>query len=222
MTLFKFKDIDVANVVISKPEKIDGEYKSKILYGNNETLLIQTPELIVNDFVGGVEFNMVNNGDFFCLLDNLTEKIITYIYTNSKDFFNGKEFSENRIRTSLHKIVDVDTEGIVKLSAVTAGIEFKVINIFNEEIIDYQFPLKGKCILDVSEITYHNKYFIVSLNIKSIKLSPKKLKKGIPVDLDEAEELCEEVDTVEVIEEPEIIEKEIIEIPENVDDLEFF
>lgn len=220
MTLFKFKDIHVENVVISKPEKIDGEYKSKIFYGKEEQpLLIQTPELIINGSNvsngSGVEFNMINNGDFFCLLDNLTETIITCIYTNSKDFFNGKEFSENRIRTSLNKIVDVDTEGIVKLNATTAGIEFKVINIFNEEIIDYQFPLKGKCILEISEITYHKKDFIVNLNIKSIKLSPKKLKKGIPVDLDETEES-------EVTEQVDETEQVILEIPENVDDLEFF
>lgn len=221
MTLFRFKDVDVANVVISKPEKIDGEYKSKISYGDDDTLLIQTPELIINDGNGSnkVEFNMINNGDFFCLLDNLTETIITCIYTNSKDFFNGKEFSENRIRTSLNKIVDVDTEGVVKLNATTAGIDFKVINIFNEEIIDYKFPLKGKCILEISGITYHKKDFIVNLNIKSIKLSPKKLKKGIDVELDETE-----VSEGEKVEETEVeqIEQEIIEIPENVDDLEFF
>ena len=219
MTLFKFKDIDVANVVISKPEKIDGEYKSKILYGEEDTLLIQTPELTITDHIfGRTEFNMIKNGDFFCLLDGLTEKIISSIYTNSKDFFNGKEFSENRIRTSLHKIVDVDTEGCVKLNTVTAGIDFKVINIFNEEIIDYQFPLKGKCILEVAEITYHKKDFIVSLNIRTIKLSPKKLKKGILQDLEDTEEIEYIPETIE----SEIIEKEILEIPENVDDLEFF
>jgi hypothetical protein len=211
MTLLKFKETDVKNVVISKPEKVDGIYKSQILYVD-EPFLIQTPELEFDE--NCCKFNMVNNGQFFSLLDDLTEHIIQYIYTHSKEFFNGKEFSENRIRTSLKKIVQVDNEGNIEFQAKSLH-DLKVMNIFNEEIINYTFPLKGKFIVEFAEIHYEKKEFIVSIPIKYIKLSPKKLKK-------EDDIFLEDVEVVEESETKEPIVQELETIVENVDDLEFF
>lgn len=213
MTLLKFKDTDVKNISICKPEKIHGIYKSKILYCE-EPFLIQTPELEFDE--NCCKFNMINNGQFFSLLDNLTEYIIEYIYTHSKEFFNGKEFSENRIRTSLKKIVEVDNNGNVEFQAKSCN-DLKVMNIFNEEINEYSFPLKGKCIIKISEIHYNKKDFIVSIPIKCIKLSTKKLKKNIDIDLEETETITEKIEDI-----TEKIQEELETIKENVDDLEFF
>lgn len=206
MTLIKYKEFDLQKVIICKPQKISEGYSSVILYDdNNEELLIQTPEITLKD-PQTITFNMINNGQFFSILDELKEHIIEYIFVNSKSFFNGKEFSSNRIRNSLISLQDVDDNGNVKLH-LNSSLDFKVTNIFNETCENYGYPLTGKSIIKVKQINYTNKEFKIVIEPKKLKLSPKKLVKKTDFDIE--------------YDEPEI-EQEIETITENVDDLEFF
>lgn len=205
MTLIKYKEFDLKNVVICKPQKTAECYSSVVLYGDNEELLIQTPEITLKD-PQTMTFNMVNNGQFFSVLDDLKEHLIEHIFVNSKSFFNGKEFSSNRIRNSLISIQDVDDNGNVKLY-INNSTDFKVTNIFNESCETHEYPLTGKSIIKVKQINYTNKEFKVIVELKKLKLSPKRLVKKTDFDIE--------------YDEPEIKE-EIETITENVDDLEFF
>ena len=124
MPVLKYKTIDPSKIGMTKPIKYGGVYSSDIFYTGaesggrsgtegslNEPLVIQTPSVKINSGGTSLEFKLVNKGYLFTMMEDLSEKIIDIIYTNSKLFFNGKEFSEKRIRQSLKKIAGVSDSG---------------------------------------------------------------------------------------------------------------
>jgi hypothetical protein len=217
MTVISYKQINIKDISISLPIKGTDGYSCGILY-NNEPLIIQTP--VLNFSETETSFNMIDNGQFFSLFDNMTNHFIENIFVNSKKFFNGKEFSENRICNSMKKTVETFDNGLVMLYASKTDTKF--FNILNDPTEMPIFPFSGKCILVVDTIEFSKKDIKVSVYIKSIKLSSKKLsKKKDPLDFDEELETeIIETEIIEPVQEPEIIELET-EIS-NVDDLEFF
>jgi hypothetical protein len=225
MGVSRYVDIDIKGITLSQPIK-EQNYTSKILYKEQE-IFLQTPVITKNGDT--LEFSMVNNGKFFSFFEELNEFLIEYVYVHSKELFNGKEFSENRIRNSLHKIVEVNENVSIPIKTDP---KIRIINIFNEPVSEVVENLTGKCIINIRDITFTKKEFFVNIYLTNMKLSPKKLsKKKDPVDLDsetEPEIVEPEIVEPEIVEpeivEPEIVEPEIssLEIKENVDDLEFF
>lgn len=211
---------DNTTLDLSIPRKINGVYTSNILY-NNSSLLIQTPILNHSDH-STLTFEMVNNGNFFTLFESLSNHVIEHLYVNSKEFFNGKEFNQERITESLVKLVNVNESGQVKLNVVETGMNKKsIINILNEKIDQPAFPIQGKFILEIKNITFSKKEFRINIYIKNIKLCPKKVSKQVinfDLDLSDSEtddplpEKVTESDTVEIkVEEPKAVEIKVEE-----------
>jgi hypothetical protein len=187
----KYKNIVIDNqtLKLSVPKKINGVYTSNISYGENP-FFVQTPELKQLDS-NTLTFEMINNGDFFNLFENLSNHIVEFLYVNSKEFFNGKEFNEARINESLVKITSVNESGQVKLH-VADSVEVCIVNILNEKVKQPISPFSGKFILHVKNITFSKKEFKINIYIKNIKLCKKKVYSQINFDLDLSESDSEE------------------------------
>lgn len=204
------KELNLDKISIKNPVKIDGIYQASLDFNNNTNWSIQIPEVSVNE--NNLSFSMVKRGQFFTLLEELQEKIIMLIYLNSKTLFNGKTFTEKKIRSSLIKPFEITNEGLVTLKNVTVcNKDLKVYDKFDDKSELPEFPFNATCILKINPIKFVKNDIILSYTITHIKL-PLLKKKPQNCILDD-----------EII--PEIIQENIPEIEEedsNSLDLETF
>lgn len=121
--LVHYKKIVPDHINLLPPVKDKKGYKSVIVYTqDSEDLVIQTPNVsIVADYKTNkmnLSFSMLKKGEFLTFLEELQEKIVNIIFKKSETFFNGKEFSENKIRNSLKPIYTLSNEGVVNVDNI--------------------------------------------------------------------------------------------------------
>ena len=215
MPVLKYKSVDANKVELLKPLKSDGIYYSEIRY-SGEPLVIQTPSLKISNNVIG--FNLVNRGYLFTLLEELSNKVVEIVYTNSKVFFNGREFSEKRITQSLQKITEISDSGIALIKNVIIPENIKFYDDSKNEISTCSLPVEGSCILHINRVIFDKKTIRIPIEISHIKITPEK-KKILDCILEDSDydEISEKI--------PEEISEEIQElnvIVKDFDNLEFF
>lgn len=173
-----YKKLKVDNIILNKPEKINGVYKSNVYYKNDDDntllLLIQTPDVEVKE--NSVSFTMVKKGLFLTLLEDINEKIINIIKENSKKFFNDKVFSEDKIRKSLKSLFFLNEQGEVVINNVCIDKNVEACDSFNEKCKLPEFPFQAKCILKVEAIKFVKKDIIPQLRVSNVKISIQKKK----------------------------------------------
>ena len=175
VAILKYKNIDVKNISVTTPEKINGNYTSKILY-QEQQFLIQTPELeIISD--KKARFKMVNKGQFFTLLEDLEETLVENLTKNSVAFFKGKTFSEKRIRNSLRKLSEMGEDGYIYINNFSIEETASYIDFFKEKIDPPVFPYSADCMLSISDLIFGKLIFRINATIKNVKVSLKKDKK---------------------------------------------
>lgn len=105
MLVTKLQNICPQEIKLSAPEKVNGKYFSSIEYGETDKpLFIQTPELFLSQ--EGIIFDKEENSDLYTFLRNLQDEIISLVYTNSIEFFNGRAFSLDHIAGALEDIFE--------------------------------------------------------------------------------------------------------------------
>ena len=212
-----YKNLDVsASLKIGKPHKVNGVYQSDTLFK------VQTPEVNVDLDNNTISFKMINKGKFVTLLEELENKIVSIIYKNSTDFFNGKTFTENKIRSCLEKLFSLDNNGVITLNNVNIPSNIKVYDHFND--IVNQGTIKGNvigsCILQLDTIKFVKSVIKVNFILTHLKLSveKKKLKECILDDDSDVETPTEKNVNPESVEvEPEYTEKNVEVDPESVE-----
>lgn len=95
-----YKNFDPEQLFINAPvEKQKGKYVSYISYSDNiSPLYIQTPTMKLES--NGNDFFTFSSDVFSKLLSDLDEKCVNVISVNSKQFFNDKVFSREKIEQS--------------------------------------------------------------------------------------------------------------------------
>lgn len=167
MKVISYKQLKLENIQLSIPEK-DIIYKSNILLNNIKDWFIQTPEIhLISE--NTITFTMVKKGQFLTLLEDLYEKIVKLICLNSKQFFNGKIFTEKQIRNSFGKPYKLDDNGLVTLENIILSEKLTVYNNFNEKIDIPDFPIIGNSILSLGPITFVKNTINLNFNISFIK-----------------------------------------------------
>ncbi len=216
-----YKNLDIiSSLKISKPQKVSGSYQS------NTSFKVQTPEVTVDLDNKTISFRMIKKGKFVTLLEELENKIVSTIYNNSTDFFNGKTFPENRIRNSLQKLFTLDNEGIVTLNNITIPDNLKVYDHFNEVVPSgTNGKVSGVCILQLDTIKFVKTSINVGFTLTHLKLSveKKKLRECI---LDDEPENVENLETeeepvekiTEIVKETTLTEEEPVEKSEETID----
>ncbi len=181
-----YKNLDVsASLKIGKPRKVNGVYQSDTLFK------VQTPEVNIDLDNTTISFKMINKGKFVTLLEELENKIVSIIYKNSTDFFNGKTFTENKIRSCLEKLFSLDNNGVITLNNVNIPSNIKVYDHFND-LVDpgsIKGNVIGSCILQLDTIKFVKSVIKVNFILTHLKLAveKKKLKECILDDESEGE-----------------------------------
>ncbi len=168
MTTTYYKNFDINNINLQLPIKCENSYKTKILYGN-DNLLIQTPDLIF-ERNGEIYFKMSEKGKFFTILDDIYSKICEILYLKSKEFFKGRQFSENRIKEATKKLMEINSEGNIKLLVSTTE-NTKYYNRFKDTVSKPDERYIGSCILFINTLTFEGRNIYFDINIKAIKVN---------------------------------------------------
>lgn len=176
MKVIQYKLFDVDKLNIIGPS--ENNKSCTFMYEDSSNFYIQTPELSVCPENNSVNFKMVNRGQFLTLLENLYDKIIESLHLNSKDFFNGKQFSEDRIKKSLQKLFEIDTNGNVSLKNIKLSKDVKYYDSFNTLLSKYDNGkiINCKSLIKLNFIKFDKMTCYVDLSITQIKLSFNKKK----------------------------------------------
>ena len=211
MGVIRYKDIDVNDLVISKPKKgDDGVYHADMLL-SDEGFIFQTPSTLVYNTVEKVlSFDLVRKGDFYTFIENIRDHCIDYIYDNSEDFFKGKKFSKNFIRESFVRPIDINEEGFVIMSDMKTDDKCKVYDCVMDEVIDKKEMYKGTYIIQVTGVRFRQKTVYLDMKILSIKISPENQRRILEeciLDEDESLPSEDEIDSVKA--EIEVLSSEL-------------
>ena len=213
MKVIQYKNFDLDQLNLEFPNKNGDTYICEFNYQNSKDFTIQSPELTINS--DGVSFKMINKGQFLTLLENLYDKIIELLSFNSKDFFNGKQFTEERLRKSLKKIVSLNIDnGDVKINDIKISKSVKIFNSFMDTVSNLpETPFNCVGIIKLNNISFIKTECYLNLVITHVKLPLDKKKITECIFEDEQESEPEP--------EPEPETKKII-ISENNNESNFF
>lgn len=168
--ILKYKTVDVSHVSLEKPFKINGVYTSKVLYQNDD-LFIQSPviELVSEK---QIQFSLVKKGQFFTCFEELYNKIVDILYTNSDIFFK-KSFSEARIQESIPKIVNINGNMVTFGNGIVSyENDIKVYNSFKDSILfsESLFPVNAVIIMKFDSLIFKGKSVIPIIKITHVKI----------------------------------------------------
>jgi len=208
MKVIQYKSFDIDKLKIIGPS--ENNKSCTFMYDDLTDFYIQTPELSLCTENNSVNFKMVNRGQFLTLLENLYDKIIELLHVNSKDFFNGKQFSEDRIKKSLQKIFEIDTDGNVSLKNIKLSKDVKFYDSFNTLLSTPEIgnTINCKTLIKLNFIKFDKMCCYVDLSITQVKLSFNKKK------------ITECVFDEEILDTEEISDKVIIVKKNNTEELE--
>lgn len=179
--VLKYKEVDVSNLKLGTPVKIGGVYMSKVSYGEDRSdFNIQTSLIELSDN-RTIKFNLVKKGQLFTCFEDIYNKLVDILYTNSNVFF-GKSFSEKRIQDSLTKIVSID-DNVVNFTdnLISYEKDIKVYNYFRD-IIDFNdsiFPVNAIVIMNIDSLQFKGKTIKPIIKITHIKIDYSSNKKKI-------------------------------------------
>lgn len=221
MVVLKYKCIDPKCITLGPPTKQQGQtfYSSKILY-NQEEMTLQTPVITLEN-QNTAKFSLVGKGELFSVFEEIRERLVDTLYTNSEKFFNGKKFTESRIEGSLRRPVVINEDDkLVHLHGTKVSETVKVFDTFNDDN-SINYPSNGTCIINVKCLKFIKKDIIVEMIITHFKADYKQDKK-------KPEECI--LGVVEETLEPEVEEEidsetgpDFLELGvENTDSLDFF
>lgn len=234
ISLVKYSKVDFSKIKLEIPKKINGVYTSEVDY-NELQFMIQTPVLYFNIKENSEHIIAKSNcKEFISFFDSLSIILVKLLHVNSKEFFNGKDFSMERLSASLQEFVELENidefiqngeRDSQEINNITLSKDIKITNVFNEVILPI-YPIKGKCVLHIKNITFHGKQFKLNIEAKMIKTEyKKKVNPSLLLDLEsESEEEIMEEEKVKT-EKLENIESENLESEENkvkIDSLDFF
>lgn len=169
MTTVSYKNLDTSKLILTKPIKKDNGYQIVTNFS------IQSPEINIDLESNKFTFTMVKKGKFLAALEEIEEKIIKDLYTNSTVFFNGKTFTENKIREAFKKTFSIDTEGIVTINANVSPY-LKVYDYFNDQTKAPSGPFTGVCIFQLNPVKFVKREIEASYSLRFVKLPMTKKK----------------------------------------------
>lgn len=107
-----YKSLVLDNITLSVPEKTKGKYMSYVS-NNDHSLFLQTPVIFTkNKTDSSIQFEIKKNSVFYKNLSYLQSHLINYITLNTCEFFNGKNFSREKIESSFENIFSENDDTI--------------------------------------------------------------------------------------------------------------
>ena len=153
MSIAPFKDVDISNINLSKPDKLDNCYICNIKHNDN-LLYIQTPTVSIDEITN--EYMILNiNEQFKEFINNLELNNIKYTYNNCEDWFK-KDIPYDAIE-HMYENIDVDDN---KLKVEFPYIKDKLqCRIFNNDRNN----------IDISDLSIDNNIVLI-LHFRGLKI----------------------------------------------------
>ena len=153
MSIVSFKDVDISNINLSKPDKLDNCYICNIKHNDN-LLYIQTPTVSIDEITN--EYMILNiNEQFKEFINNLELNNIKYTYNNCEEWFK-KDIPYDAIE-HMYENIDVDDN---KLKVEFPFIKDKLqCRIFNNDRNN----------IDISDLSVDNKIVLI-LHFRGLKI----------------------------------------------------
>jgi len=130
MTTLNYKSIDVNNIQLSNPDKLDNCYMCNLTY-NSELLYAQTPSFTIHEITK--EYLILNITDeFYKFIEDLEKNIIKETFNNCEEWFK-REIPYDAI-DNMYENIDLEGNKIkIKFTYIKDRLQCKIFN--NKEII---------------------------------------------------------------------------------------
>ena len=108
MSTLSFKNIDINNINLISPDKLDNHYICNMKY-NDKLLYIQTPSLIIENITEEFIILKLNN-EFKKFIEDIDSHCIKFTYENSENWFK-KEIPYDALM-NMYENIDIDDDTI--------------------------------------------------------------------------------------------------------------
>lgn len=178
--IINYKKFDINKFDILHPKKVNGSNICELLYDSNHTVMIQTPDIIFTE--NNLLFNIAKKGQFYTLLEDINNRIISILSDRSSDFFNGKEFSKEQIKSAVIPFYNLEESGDVIMSLPEISKDIKIFDYFKnpvdkttDEIIKSDVYMN--CIINLKRLRFIKNKIYIDIILTHVKYS--NIKKGL-------------------------------------------
>ena len=93
-----------------------GRWDCDLLYDGSK-LLFLTPRCKLGSS-GELNFNIQSKKKFVDFIENIENQVVINLVTNCESIFNGKKFTEERLKGSLEPCIDISENGVVTFNSL--------------------------------------------------------------------------------------------------------
>ena len=131
MSALSFKNVDINNLSLMSPDKLDNHYICNMKYNDN-LLYIQTPSLIIENITE--EFIILKlNDEFKKFIEDIDNHCIKFTYENSTEWFK-KEIPYDALM-NMYENIDIDDNTIrIDFPYIRDKLQCKIFNSDREDI----------------------------------------------------------------------------------------
>ena len=169
MSAVSFKKVNVDDIKLSSPDKLDNHYICNLKY-NHDLLYIQTPSLSIEEVTQ--EYILLNiNEEFSKFIDDMDNRCIKYTYENATEWFK-KEIPHDAL-TNMYENIDTD-DGTIRIDFpfIKDKLQCKIYN-SDRECVDLDSLKVGNNIillLYFKGLKIYSSNFHLDFHINQIKL----------------------------------------------------
>ena len=169
MSALSFKKVELDNIKLSSPDKLDNHYICNMKYTDN-LLYVQTPSLSIDEVTQ--EYILLNiNGEFKKFIEDIDNSCIRYTYENASKWFK-KEIPHDALM-NMYENIDTDNNTIrIDFPYIRDKLQCKIFN-SDRECIDIDSLKIGNNIillLFFKGLKIYSSNFHLDFHINQIKL----------------------------------------------------
>lgn len=155
------------NLYIKNPIKKDGKWFMELTYDNNK-VSFQSPVLKIDKQEGMLFFDTTKKSSFFTFLSDIEKHIIDYIHTNSRRLFDGKEFSLDKIKSSLVSPWNLSNDLHLQFKYGDLS-QVKIVSPFGDTITENELNKNVICIFSLDNVVFSKSTFSLDFQITKIR-----------------------------------------------------
>jgi hypothetical protein len=160
---------------------------------DSKPFMFLTPRIKLSKDTGQLIFNINSKIEFVNFIEEVQYNIIKYISSNSKNLFNGKEFSEDKLIDCLKQTWDIDDMGVGHFDTINEDLsKVRCTDPFNNQIEYAKISQDVSAIVSAKNISFTKNLFTINYEIKHLKMTKPEKSKNLKnffdeIDLDSKE-----------------------------------
>jgi hypothetical protein len=152
-------------------------YSCAINYTGN-TFYLQTPEVLLNESRNSFTFDAVDDHEIFNCLTELQDTLVKLIVDSSKELFNGRTFTEEKIKKSMTPILKNKEDNIFEVTTEKSD-SLEYVDAFGDPMrpIETLESFPARLILRIDSVVFTGSICKVKLVLCKVKISTRQEKK---------------------------------------------